>query len=373
MTEERFDRQIKLKGFGAKGQESLAQSRVLIVGAGGLGVPAALYLNAMGVGQLGLIDGDQVERSNLHRQPIYTEADLGKLKVDCLSRFLKQQNPKSSIEVLDTFLHAGNALEILTSYDLIIDATDNLETRYLLDDACLMLDKPWIYGALHGFEGQVSVFNYQNGPTYRCLFPNMPGQGEIPDCNTLGTLGILPAIIGSFQALEAVKVICNLEGVLSGKLMIFEGLEQQSRTIAFKRNPGRATPKEIRAEDYNLAHCVTVSDAITYESYIKLRESSQTTLIDVREISEFENGSLSEAHNIPLTKLKAQLDKNELDIEALQGNLVDNALTNASRVYIICKSGPRSREACSLLAQHFPNLEFAWIEGGMRGVKTASR
>ncbi|SFR47024.1 adenylyltransferase and sulfurtransferase [Robiginitalea myxolifaciens] len=372
MNTERYDRQIKLKGFGPHGQEFLAQSRVLLVGAGGLGVPAALYLNAMGVGRLGLIDGDQVELSNLHRQPIYTEADLGKLKVDCLSRFLKQQNPKSSITVLDTFLHARNALEILASYDLIIDATDNLETRYLLDDACLMLDKPWIYGALHGFEGQVSVFNYQGGPTYRCLFPKMPEQGEIPDCNTLGTLGILPAIIGSFQALEAVKVLCDLEGVLSGKLMIFEGLEQQSRTIAFKRNPNRAIPKEIVAENYNANLCDSGSEAVSYESYLRERNSNQTALIDVREISEFENGSLPEARIVPLSNLKGTLDQHNSDGKAVQ-ELFGKDTSRATRIFLICKSGPRSRVACSLLSQYFPEYEFAWIEGGMRSIKTTSR
>lgn len=371
MNKERYDRQIKLNGFGPQGQQALAQSRVLLVGAGGLGVPAALYLNAMGVGHLGLIDGDRVELSNLHRQPIYTEADVGKLKVQCFSRFLNQQNPNTNIDLWDTFLHAGNALELLKSYDLVIDATDNLETRYLIDDACLMLGKPWIYGALHGFEGQVSVFNYRGGPTYRCLFPKMPQQGEIPDCNTLGTLGILPSIIGSFQALEAVKVLCGQEGVLAGKLMIYEGLQQQSRTISFNKNPNREVPNELLATTYSVNSCETHSASISHQDYQRLKEKTPVTLIDVREVSEFAAGALSEAINFPLSRLKeVVIEETSNDVVAA---LAREVASDSKEIIIICKSGPRSREACSILATRLPNHTFTWIAGGMRSAKMTSR
>jgi molybdopterin/thiamine biosynthesis adenylyltransferase len=206
MNPKRYIRQTILKGFGAEGQRKLANAKVLVVGAGGLGVPVLTYLNAMGVGTLGIVDADVVSISNLHRQVLFTEAMVGLLKVHAAAEQLQKQNPETKINAYPTFLDLSNALEIIGNYDLVVDATDNFPTRYLINDACVILNTPFVYGALHGFEGQVSVFNYENGPTYRCLFANMPMADAIPDCNENGVLGILPGIVGNLQALEVVKL-----------------------------------------------------------------------------------------------------------------------------------------------------------------------
>lgn len=350
MSKERYDRQIRLNGFGEKAQERLNQASVLIVGAGGLGVPSALYLNAMGVGRLTIIDGDQIELSNLHRQPIYLHEDIGKPKVTVLGNFLKRQNPETQLTLFDTFLNATNALEIMRGHDIVIDATDNLPTRYLIDDASLILETPWIYGALHGFEGQISVFNLYKGPTYRCLFPTMPDMDEIPDCNQMGTLGILPGIVGSMQALEAVKVLCDLDGALSGRLWLYNSLDQQSQLIAFSRNDKRTTPGELDPSTYQYASCQE-EGSIGPEAFSKLLQTPGSIhLVDVREPSEFLQSSIPGSMNIPLLNLKAGMPE----------------LSAKKTLILICKSGPRSRQAYQFLTQHNPDLETFWVQGGMR-------
>ena len=225
MNANRYIRQTLLKGFGVKAQEKLKQAKVLVVGAGGLGVPVLQYLNAMGVGVLGIVESDTIDLSNLQRQVIYGEGDVGLSKLAVIKQKLEAQNSETKINAYDTFLHKDNALEIIKNYDLVVDATDNFPTRYLINDACVLLNKPFVYGALHEFEGQVSVFNYKSGPTYRCLFPTMPSKGEMPDCNENGVLGIVPGIIGNLQALEAVKVITGIGKPLSGTLLIFDEIQ----------------------------------------------------------------------------------------------------------------------------------------------------
>ncbi|MBT8237542.1 MAG: HesA/MoeB/ThiF family protein, partial [Croceitalea sp.] len=182
----RYKRQTSLVSFGDEGQAKLADSQVLVVGLGGLGLPVVQYLNAMGVGTIGLVDHDTIELHNLQRQILYTEADLGRPKLEVAIERLQAQNSNTKIIGHDTFLNSQNALEIIKNYEVVVDATDNFATRYLINDACILLNKPFVYGALHDFEGQVSVFNYQNGPSYRCLFPKMPGPNEIPNCDVNG-------------------------------------------------------------------------------------------------------------------------------------------------------------------------------------------
>ncbi|WP_088341149.1 HesA/MoeB/ThiF family protein [Robiginitalea sediminis] len=348
MKSSRYTRQTRLEGFGPQSQERLSRARVLVVGAGGLGIPVATYLNAMGIGTLGLVDGDQVEWSNLHRQPAYGPEQVGKSKIAVLSGVLQDQNPDTQIRLYDTFLHPTNALRILEGYDLVVDATDNLQTRYLIDDACLVREIPWVYGALHGFEGQVSVFNYRGGPTYRCLFPEMPAIGEIPDCDTLGTLGVLPAIIGSLQALEAVKALCDLPGVLSGHLMLYQALEQQMQKIAFDRNPTREGLAPL--ETSSIPGCTRADGTCSVAEYQQQRYVPGTVLLDVREASEFKAKSATGAVNIPLLDLEENL----------------HSLKDAGAIYVICKSGPRSRQAYTIIRETLPGTPVYWIEGGMR-------
>ncbi len=254
MKNERYIRQVQLPDFGEEGQRRLKEASVLVIGLGGLGIPVIQYLNAMGLGRLGMVDQDQVATSNLHRQVLYDEADVGQSKVSVCIRKLSIQNPETILEGHQCFLNPDNALEIIRSYDLVVDASDNFPTRYLVNDACVLLNKPLVYGALHGFEGQVSVFNYNGGPTYRCLFPNMPGMSEIPNCDENGVLGILPGIIGNFQALEAVKVITGKGMVLSGKLLLYNGLHPSLHSINFSKKPDNLNITALR-DSYQVPSC----------------------------------------------------------------------------------------------------------------------
>lgn len=353
MSDIRYDRQIKLEGFGQAGQEQLRKARVLVIGAGGLGVPICQYLNAMGVGTLGIVDGDTVDRTNLHRQIAYRPEDQGKAKVAVLKEALSKQNPATHINTYQLFLGPSNALELLASYDLVVDATDRIPTRYLLDDACAIQEIPWIYGALHGFEGQVSVFNYQGGPTYRCLFPNIPRQGEIPDCNQLGTLGVLPGIIGCLQALEAVKVVCGLGEILSGKLLLFNALDQESQIIRFRKDPSQVA-RQIHDDSHYAPDLCEAGSSVSLSEYReKIQGRTPHLLVDVRERHEFEAGHLPGALNIPLIELDESL----------------NNLETSRELYFICHSGTRSAQAYRILKGRLQAASIRWIKGGMREVQ----
>lgn len=347
----RYARQTQLKDFGPEGQQKLSQSKVLVVGLGGLGLPVLQYLNAMGVGTLGLLDQDVVELHNLQRQVLYTEQDVGRQKLEVVHEKLSAQNSQTHFKLYDTFLTKDNALEIIKDYDLVIDATDNFPTRYLINDACVLLKKPFVYGALHSFEGHVSVFNYKNGPTYRCLYPNMPNAEEVPNCNENGVLGVIPGIIGTFQALEAIKILTGIGEVLSGKLLLFDGLSQRSTQIGFKLNPKNLELKKLH-DFYEPLDCGVVP-TITAEDFQSLLESKNTlTLIDVRTEEEFSERNLKEAINIPLDKL---------ELSSLH-------ITSVDEVYVICQSGKRSEIAAKQLQDQYPNKQFITILGGMNKI-----
>lgn len=232
----RYDKQIALPEVGEAGQQKLAEAKVLVVGAGGLGCPALQYLAAAGIGTIGIVDGDVVNETNLHRQVLYTNSDVGRPKVQVAAERLYRLNPEVKINTYTEFLTAKNAMDIVANYDLVVDATDNFAARYRINDVCVKLDKPVVYGAIHRFEGQVSVFNYKGGPTYRCLFPDKPAESQIPDCNETGVLGVLPGIIGTQQATEVLKIILGIGEVLSGKLMTLNLLTNFTRTFEFARN-----------------------------------------------------------------------------------------------------------------------------------------
>ena len=354
MTHNRYDRQIRLEGFGPSGQELLGRARVLVVGAGGLGIPVCQYLNAMGVGTLGIVDGDRIEETNLHRQPLYSPSDEGKPKVAVLGGKLREQNPQTNIELHQTFLQPSNAMELAGPYDLVVDATDRIPTRYLIDDLCVIKGIPWVYGALHGFEGQLSVFNYQGGPTYRCLFPQIPRPGEIPDCNQLGTLGILPGIIGSLQALEAVKALCGLGEILSGKLLLFNALDHRSHQVRFKRDPAQSI-RDIRDSAHYSSGLCGISGSIDPAAYMELNKSGKShLLVDVREPAEFEAYHPPGAVNFPLLELENHIPE----------------LSGAGEVYFICQSGSRSAQAFRKLEGRLKGTSLKWIEGGVRDLQS---
>ncbi|NNC35613.1 MAG: sulfurtransferase [Croceitalea sp.] len=343
----RYLRQTSLVSFGEEGQAKLADSQVLVVGLGGLGLPVIQYLNAMGVGTIGLVDHDTIELHNLQRQVLYTEADLGRPKLEVAIEQLQAQNSNTKIIGHDTFLNSQNALEIIKNYEVVVDATDNFATRYLINDACILLNKPFVYGALHDFEGQVSVFNYQNGPSYRCLFPKMPGPNEIPNCDVNGVLGVLPGIIGTMQALETIKVLTGVGEVLSGKLLLFDGLQQQTQTISFEAQADQKNITQLQAS-YESQDCL-MEFGVSAETFLSNAERENMQLIDVRNSNEFEHDHLARAINIPLS----QLADHELSIR------------DERPVYLICQSGQRSALALRLLTAKYPTLKIYHILGGM--------
>ncbi len=234
---ERYSRHVILPDVGGKGQKKLLSSRVLLLGMGGLGSPAALYLAAAGVGTLGLVDFDTVELSNLQRQVIHTTDDLGKTKVQSARETINAINPDVSVEEYEQRLSVENVKEIISDYDLIVDGTDNFPTRFLLNDACVMERKPIVYGAIFRFEGQVSVFASDRGPCYRCLVPEMPPPGSVPRCQEAGVLGILPGVIGVLQATEAIKLVLGVGKPLIGRLLLFDALDMELHEMKLRKNP----------------------------------------------------------------------------------------------------------------------------------------
>ena len=347
MNNQRYTRQTILKGFGIEGQKKLAEAKVLVVGAGGLGVPVLTYLNAMGVGVIGIVDNDIVSLTNLHRQVLYSESDIGQSKVKAALKKLKAQNPNTEIVIFNTFLTTKNALEIIADYDIVVDASDNFPTRYLVNDSCVILKKPFVYGALHGYEGQVSVFNYKDGPTYRCLFPNMPNENEVPNCNEHGVLGIIPGIIGNLQALETIKVLTGIGDVLSGKLLIFDGLQQSYQKIKFKLQPENIKIEKLQ-DFYEWNDPCEIVPTIEAQEIQKLLVD-KPQIIDVRTIEEFENYHLPDSVHIPLNELKANTGKINFSLP----------------VYLLCQSGKRSETALKQLREQHPQSSLFSILGGL--------
>ena len=344
--DDRYIRQTQLKDFGPSGQQRLAEAKVLVVGLGGLGLPALQYLNAMGVGTLGLMDRDRVELHNLQRQILFGEKDVGRPKLEVAHESLRRQNSKTRFRLHDCFLSVENALELIGDYDIVVDATDNFPTRYLIDDACVILGKTFVYGALHGFEGHVSVFNHRGGPTYRCLYPTMPGTAEIPDCNTNGVLGIIPGIIGNLQALEVVKILTGMGEVLSGKLLLFDGLAQSYTKIGFKADPVNLERMELQ-ESYENGACNAQAEICAEDFQAALEADPQLFLVDVRSPREFAHSHLDRAINVPMERLQ----------------LPDGPLP--PRIYVICQSGKRSGACVPELQKRYPGSEFLSILGGM--------
>ncbi|MFD2585603.1 ThiF family adenylyltransferase [Croceitalea marina] len=344
---DRFVRQTSLSGFGLEKQAKLADSKVLIVGLGGLGLPVGQYLNAMGVGTLGLVDQDFVELHNLQRQVLYSEDDIGKLKLEVTSQKLKAQNSQTLLKCFDTYLTKDNALEIVKEFDVIVDATDNFAARYVINDACVILNKPFVYGALHAFEGQVSVFNYEDGPTYRCLFPKMPSPEETPNCATNGILGILPGIIGTLQALETVKIITGVGEVLSGKLLVYDGLLQNTRKVSFTVVPENKVITKLQT-DYGFDLCES-SPSISAKDFLALQQRKKLQVIDVRSIEEFNKDHLSGSVNITFEELKSSLQKINFDKD----------------VYLLCQSGKRSERAYAILISLKPEAIVYSVSGGL--------
>ena len=236
MEEIRYKRQIQLNEVGEPGQKKIKNARVLVVGSGGLGCPILMYLTGAGIGKIGIMDPDIVTLSNLQRQILFTEKDIGKNKAICAQKHLQKMNSKIKLKAFPLRLTHENATKYFYEFDIIVDGTDNFYSRYLISDQCILHNKIMVYGAIQKFEGQISVFNYRNGPSYRCLFPTPPKVGEIPNCQDIGVLGVAPGIIGILQATEIIKVILDLDGILTGKLFVLDLLNHKNSILDFKKN-----------------------------------------------------------------------------------------------------------------------------------------
>ncbi len=358
----RYNRHIIIPEFGIEAQKKLKAAKVLMVGCGGLGSPALLYLAAAGIGEIGIMDFDVVDDSNLHRQVLFGREDVGVPKVEAAKRRLASLNPHINIKTYNLQLTSKNALEIIKNYDAVADGTDNFPTRYLVNDACVLLGKPNIYASVFQFEGQVSVFNFTNrngelGPNYRDLYPTPPPPGLVPNCAEGGVLGVLPGIIGSLQACETIKVITGVGEPLSGRLFTFDALSFESRTFNIKRRPNNAlngsSPSITALIDYEQFCGVKISSLpikeITATEFYNLQISGEKfQLIDVREADEYEKVNI-EGELMPLATITTNAEKIRKDI----------------KVVIHCKMGGRSAKAIRELEEKYGFTNLYNLKGGI--------
>ncbi|MBA3367688.1 MAG: adenylyltransferase/sulfurtransferase MoeZ [Geodermatophilaceae bacterium] len=338
----RYSRHLIIPDVGMDGQKRLKNAKVLAVGAGGLGSPTLLYLAAAGVGTLGIVDFDVVDESNLQRQVIHGTSDVGKSKALSAKESIAEINPLIDVVLHETRLDSDNVLDIFAQYDLIVDGTDNFATRYLVNDACVLLDKPYVWGSIFRFDGQVSVFWDSHGPNYRDLYPVPPPPGMVPSCAEGGVLGVLCATIGSIQATEAIKLITGIGETLLGRLTVYDALEMTFRTVSIRKDPAGEPITELI--DYD-NFCGVVSDAaseaalgstITVEELKDMIDSGKDfELIDVREPNEYEIVSIPGAKLIP---------KDEILSGAALSRLPQN-----KPIVLHCKSGARSAEALAVV------------------------
>jgi len=334
----RYGRHLLLPEVAIDGQRKLKAARVLIIGAGGLGSPAALYLAAAGVGTLGLVDYDIVEITNLQRQLLHGTRDVGRPKLDSARDRLHDANPNVKLELHPTRLTSANALTIIRDYDLVLDGTDNFATRYLVNDACVLLGKPNVYGSIFRFDGQASVFATQDGPCYRCIYPEPPPPGLVPSCAEGGVLGVLPGLVGTLQATEAIKLILGIGTPLTGRLLLVNALDAQFRSVNVRRDPAcpACGTRELRELiDYD-QFCATSGgasaglDAVPQieprELAIRRASGEPIQLIDVREPHEWEIGRIDGARLVPLHRLHTAIP----DID------------RTTPIAVYCKAGTRS-------------------------------
>jgi adenylyltransferase/sulfurtransferase len=352
----RYSRHLLMPEVGLDGQRRLKAARVLCVGAGGLGSPAAIYLTAAGIGTLGLVDFDTVDFSNLQRQILFSTTDVGRPKLDSAADRLAALNPDVRLVKHETPLTSANALDILRDYDVVVDGADNFPTRYLVNDACVLLGKPNAYGSIFRFDGQVSVFATSNGPCYRCLYPEPPPPGLVPSCAEGGVLGVLPGIIGTIQACEAIKLITGAGNTLAGRLLLFDALQMDVRVLKLRRNPScpvcgeRPTIRSLidyeqfcgvaasRAAGRGTASLPDGWETTVEELKARLDREERIWILDVREPSEFDICRIPGATLIPLGELSRRL----ADVPAGP---------DAPDIVVHCKAGTRSAKAVRLLRE----------------------
>lgn len=337
LEQERYSRHLLLNEVGEAGQLNLKAARVLMIGAGGLGCPALQYLAAAGVGSIGIVDFDQVDRSNLQRQILYTTVDIGVNKALAAKERLLSMNPQINIEAYPFRLTASNALKLIAEYDIVVDGTDNFSTRYLVNDACVICEKPLVYGSIYKFEGQVAVFNHNNGPSYRCLFPEAPAAGTMPSCSEIGVLGVLPGMIGCMQANEVLKLILEIGEPLSGRLLVYDALKASSVVLNVNANPqiieatkARAATFSQKQENYSCMITETLKEMTAEELASNMKDY---IFVDVREAHEMPKIEALNALNLPLSSLANSVD----------------GIPKDKPVVVFCQKGIRSRHAIEFL------------------------
>jgi len=335
----RYNRQIILSEFGIEGQEKLKNSSVLFIGAGGLGCPALQYLAAAGIGKIGIVDFDDVDESNLHRQILFNQDDIGRNKAAVAAEKLKKINPNLVVEAYPVKFNYTNASEIINKYALLIDGSDNFTTRYLVNDICVANHKPWVFGSIFKFEGQVSVFNFNKGPNYRSVYPEAPEENSVPNCSQIGVIGVLPGIIGLLMANEAIKLISGIGESLSGKLMVFDTLENSMNIYQLQN----------QQDNSNIASSKNNMKNQTAEiEFSELEQLGNYFLLDIREEWEFEDFNKGGV-NIPLNSLPEKI----------------NTLANENVIICCCSYGGKSKIAVKLIKDKYPEKEVYSIKNGI--------
>ncbi|WP_125720407.1 HesA/MoeB/ThiF family protein [Flavobacterium ustbae] len=324
----RYNRQIILPEIGKEGQYKLSKSKVLVIGAGGLGASILPYLAAAGVGEIGIVDDDTIEISNLHRQVIYKTSIVGKSKAEEAKYIVLELNPEIKVEAFAVKLSGENAISLFENYDIIVDATDNISIKYLINDACLVTHKPMVYGSIFRFQGQVSVFNYQNGPTYRCLYPDE--KSNALNCEDAGVIGITVGIIGMLQANEVIKIILGIGTVLSGKILVYNILNNEQQKYDFEKSSDFVITKEDFDSKYNSFE--NQVEEINFEILLNEIANDEVLFLDVRNEDELPKIEFKNSIQIPLLNL-------EKEIEKLGKNQI---------IYVFCQSGIRSKIAVEL-------------------------
>jgi len=343
----RYSRHLIMPEVGMEGQLKLKHAKVLCIGTGGLGAPLGLYLAAAGVGRIGLVDFDTVDLTNLQRQILFNTSDIGRPKIEAATNRLRNLNPEIQIDNFETRLTSENALDILKDYDIVVDGTDNFPTRYLVNDACVILGKPNVYGSIFRFEGQISIFGFPGGPCYRCLYPEPPPPGLVPSCAEGGVLGVLPGIVGAIQAVETLKLIIEKGEPLVGRLLLFDALAMRFRELKLRKNPECPACGEhrtitklidyaefcgIRGEESAGPAKTTVPEIAPRELKARLDRGDDLLILDVREPHEFQICNLG-GYLIPLGDLSRRV--NELD--------------SSREIVVHCRSGKRSADAVEFL------------------------
>ena len=365
-----YSRHLSIPEFGMEGQKKLKAAKVLAVGTGGLGAPMLQYLAAAGVGTIGLIDFDKVEASNLHRQVLFGTSDVGRPKVEVAKERLLENNPHININVHEVRLTSENALDIIEGYDVVADGTDNFPTRYLINDACVMLDKPNVHGSIFQFEGQVSVFNYEDeegnrGPNYRDLFPEPPPPGLVPSCAEAGVLGVLPGIIGCLQASEVIKIITGIGDPLAGQLFLFDAQDFSTRKVNITKN----TDNPLTGDNPSITELIDYEAFCGIPSNNEQEEASKQSEVPEISVKEFKKW-IDAGEDIQLIDVR---EPYETEIAEIGGDLIplETILNHADdinrdkKVVVHCRSGKRSADAIKQLQENFDFNNLYNLKGGI--------